>query len=126
MPVKYNVVERGKPADPAAPKKFYAQVKSSGTCDFRKLSGEISRMSSLSRADTMAVLECLVELLPLHIADGEIVRLGEFGSFSMSVKSEGSTTADAVNAGNILNRRLLFRPGRLIRKELNNAEFEKA
>ena len=29
MAVKYNVVERGKPGDPAAPKKYYPSVTSS-------------------------------------------------------------------------------------------------
>ncbi|MBM3126702.1 MAG: DNA-binding protein, partial [Chloroflexi bacterium] len=30
MTVKFNVVERGNPANPAAPKKFYPSVKSTG------------------------------------------------------------------------------------------------
>jgi hypothetical protein len=35
MAVNYVVVERGNPAKPDAPKKFYAQAKSSGELTFR-------------------------------------------------------------------------------------------
>ncbi|MDR1382189.1 MAG: DNA-binding protein, partial [Tannerella sp.] len=38
MAVNYVLVERGNPGNPKAPKKFYAQAKSSGDLTLRKLS----------------------------------------------------------------------------------------
>jgi hypothetical protein len=44
MAVKYNVVAKGNPGNPAAPKKWYALAKSAGELTFRKLSkGRFSR-----------------------------------------------------------------------------------
>lgn len=46
MPVKYNLSEKGNPGNPAAPKKFYANAKSTGEVTFRSLSKEIAEGST--------------------------------------------------------------------------------
>lgn len=43
MTVKFNVVERGNPANREAPKKFYPSVASSGRKTLRQIAGRISK-----------------------------------------------------------------------------------
>ena len=126
MPTKFNVVAKRNPSDPTAPAKYYPSVVSGGRITLRQLARQISDISTVSSLDTMAVLEGLLTIIPREIADGNIVELGDFGSFRLRVQSEGSATAEAVNATHITNIKPLFSPGKKKKKTLNNADFEKA
>lgn len=126
MSAKYNVVARGNPQNLDAPKKYYASFTSSGKVTIRKLAEQIASISTVSSIDTLAVLEAFLQVLPKELADGNIVNLGEFGSFRLKIKSEGSETPEAVNAHNITRVASQFRPGKEFKKVIKNTEFEKA
>lgn len=125
MTVKFNVVERGNPANREAPKKFYASVVSTGRKTMRQLSGRISEMSTVSAADTAAVIEAFLLVLPQELAAGNVVELGDFGNFWLKASSDGSETAEAVRASNITNLLPRFNPGKEFKKVLATVDFEK-
>ena len=126
MSVKYSVSEKGNPLDPKQPKKWYANAKSAGDTTLRTLSKEIAARSTVSPADTQAVLVALTEVLVEHLANGRIVRLGDFGAFQVSVGSTGAETEAKFNTSLIKTKKVAFRPGIDIREMLNNLKFEKA
>ena len=126
MSVKYNVVERGNPSNPAAPKKFYPSIESSGRKTLRQMAERISQISTVSSADTMAVLEALLTTIPQELAAGNIVELGDFGNFWLRSDSEGATTAEEVRASQIKGILPRFNPGKEFKKALDVIEFEKA
>jgi len=125
MTVKFNVVERGNPSNPAAPKKFYPSIKSSGRKTLRQMAERISQISTVSSTDTMAVLEALLTTIPQELAAGNIVELGDFGNFWLKSNSEGSDVAEAVRANSINTILPRFIPGKEFKKILNSIEFEK-
>jgi len=126
MTVKYNVVERGNPTNPAAPKKFYPSIESSGRKTLRQMAARISEISTVSSADTMAVLEALLTVIPQELAAGNIVELGDFGNFWLRADSEGAETAADVRASNIKGVLPRFNAGKEFKKVLDAIEFEKA
>jgi predicted histone-like DNA-binding protein len=126
MPVKYHVVARGKPGDPNAPKKYYPVIKSTGRVTQRDLARQAAEISTLSSADLAAALEIFLTIIPRELADGNIVALGDFGSFSLRVSSEGAETEEAVSAHAIKRVVAGFRPGKQFKKLLGDAEFKKA
>lgn len=127
MPVQYTLSEKGNPADQTAPKKFYANAKSTGEVTFRSLSKEIAAGSTtVSDTDVLAVLNDLSKVLSRHLAEGRIVRFGDFGSFSITLSSEGAETADKFNASMIKNAKIAFRPGIDLKETLAVMKFEKA
>ena len=126
MPVQYTVVAKGNPSDPNAPKKFYAQAKSSGEISLRDLANQISKRSTLSSVDVIAVLEAMLEVIPERISEGDIVRLGDFGSFSLTISSNGSEKEADVTASNIRDNSLNFRPGKHVQKILDVISYKKA
>jgi len=126
MSVKYSVGEKGNPLQPQQPKKWYAIAKSAGDTTLRTLSKEIAARSTISPADTQAVLVALTEVLTEHLANGQIVRLGDFGAFQVSIGSTGAETASKFNASMIKTKKVTFRPGIDIKEMLNNLKFEKA
>jgi predicted histone-like DNA-binding protein len=126
MPAKFNVIARGNPRNPEEPKKYYPSFTSSGKVELRKLSEHIAEISTVSTIDTLAVLEAFLHVVPREMADGNIVDLGEFGSFRLRIKSQGSETAEEVNARSIINIFPHFRPGKVFKDIIRNTIFEKA
>ncbi|MDR1983702.1 MAG: HU family DNA-binding protein [Prevotellaceae bacterium] len=126
MAVKYVLSEKGNPLRPEEPKKWYANAKSTGDISLKALGKQITQRSTVNHADTLAVLEALTQTLTEQLAEGKIVRFGDFGSFQVSVGSEGVESADKFNASYIRTKKITFRPGADIKEMLNNLKFEKA
>ena len=125
MSVKFNVVERGKPGDIEAPKKYYPSIQSSGRVTLRQISQTVSQMSTLSSADTMAVLEALLTVIPQELSRGNIVELGDFGNFWLRTDTEGAETAEEVRASQVTNVLPRFNAGKEFKKVLDTIEFVK-
>ncbi|XZF14942.1 HU family DNA-binding protein [Chitinophagaceae bacterium MMS25-I14] len=125
MSVKFNAVERINPRQPANPKKWYAIARSAGELTLRELANEISERCTLTNADIYAVLESLLQVIPQEIAKGNIVRLGDFGSFSLTLNSSGVATQEEVTSSVIKGNRLHFRPGKAVADQLNAITYRK-
>ncbi len=125
MTVKYNVMPRKNPREPEAAPRYYPVVRSSGRTTQRDLARKGTKMSTMSAADLAAGLEVLLDLIPEELMEGKIVDLGDFGSFRLSVKAEGSDTAEEVTANNIKSLNVRFTPGKEFKDAMNRATFEK-
>ena len=125
MSVKYNVIQKAYPGDPTGPKKFYANSIADGEVSLRNLSKEIAQTSSISESDVYATLIDLAKMLSKHLSDGKIVRLGDFGSFQISISSEGMDAMNKVNSASIKSAKILFRPGLDLRDTLATLKYEK-
>ncbi|MDP9955127.1 putative histone-like DNA-binding protein [Epilithonimonas hungarica] len=126
MPVKYNVTERKNLQDPQAAPKFYASAKADGEINLKSLSKEISGGSTtVSDTDVLAVLNDLIKTVSRHLADGKIVKLGDFGNFQVSISSDGAETAEKVTAALIRSNKINFRPGVDLRDMLSTVKYEK-
>ena len=126
MAVQYVTIARGNPQDPAAPKKYYAQAKGRSVLTFRNLSREIAEGSTtVSDTDVLAVLNDLIKILKRHLSNGEIVRLGDFGTFQVSLSSEGSETEAKFHSSLIRNPKVSFRPGIDLREMIATLKYER-
>lgn len=123
--VKYHLIERVNPQDILGIRKHYAVVHNQGEINLRQLATRISRESTISMMDTMAVLEGLLQVIPDTLIDGRIVKLGELGTFRLSISSDGVDDPDEFNSSMIKALNLRFRPGLLFREQLNKAKFTK-
>lgn len=124
MAISYVVNQRVNPRDPQAPRKFYAMAKSTSEETTRKLATEISKRTGLSVSDVMAVLEAFIDLIPERLIEGAIVRLGDFGSFNLTLSSEGAATAEKFTQAMIKGNNLNFRPGKIVEKVLSTADYK--
>jgi len=126
MPVKYNVVERKNPLDKNSTPKFYAIAKADGEINLRAIAKEIAGGSTtVSDTDVFAVLNDLIKSIARHLNDGEIVKLGDFGTFRLTLSSEGVETAEKVNTSVIKSSKINFRPGQDLQDMLRNIKYEK-
>ena len=126
MPVKYIVVPHKIPSKPDEPVAYYPRLKSSGEVNLREIADDIALDSTVSTADTMAVIEGLIQKTPQYLEDGKIVRLGDLGSFFLSIQAEGSDSPEKVNAAKIKRNKLHFRAGKIMRQMLKHLDYRKA
>lgn len=125
MPISYNVVERGEPGVAGGGEsKFYASAKTTGETNIDKLIERIEKISTVSGADIRGVLYALVDVVPEEMAEGNIVRIGDLGSFRVSISSEGHESADDVSSNSITDSRVIFSPGDKFDRMLNNLTFQ--
>ena len=117
MTVKYNIVERANPTNRAAPKKFYASIRSSGRVTTRELAERAAQMSTLTTVDVMAAIESFLAIVPAE--------LGDFGSFWLRMSSEGAETAEEVRADRIGSLMPRFNPGKEFKRVLDAIKFNK-
>jgi predicted histone-like DNA-binding protein len=125
MAVSYVLSEKGNPLKPEEPKKWYASAVSTGDVRLRALGKEITQRSTVSYADTLAVLEALTQVLRDRLGESKIVRFGDFGSFQIAISSEGVETPEQFSVSKIKSRKVVFRPGVELKEVLNNLKFVK-
>ena len=125
MTVKYNIVERGNPTNPTAPKKFYPSIQSSGRVTTRELAERAAQMSTLTTVDIMAAIESFLAIIPGELAKGNIVELVDFGSLWLRATSEGVDTAEEVNADQITFVLPRFTPVKLFKRYLEIVKLNK-
>jgi predicted histone-like DNA-binding protein len=125
MTVKFNVVERRNPADPDAPKKYYPSIQSSGRVTTRELAEMAAERSTLSTMDMMAAIEGFLAIIPQQLSRGNIVELGDFGSFWLKTTSDGCENAEDVRAGQIVSALPRFNAGKKFKDVLKTIEYTK-
>ena len=123
MPVRYNIVERGNPSNREAPKKYYPSIRSSGRVTTREMAEMAADRSTLTSADMMAAIETFLAIVPQQLAKGNIVELGEFGSFWLKTTSEGAEAVDEVHAAQITSILPRFIPGKTFKKVLKTIDY---
>jgi predicted histone-like DNA-binding protein len=96
----------------------------SGTIGIKEIAKEIEGRSALSLGDVQSVLSNLVEVLPVFLKLGQSVNLEGFGSFRISVSSEGAATPEELNAHHVKAVKLLFLASATLRRNLDGLSFE--
>ncbi|WP_294224898.1 DNA-binding protein [uncultured Chryseobacterium sp.] len=125
MPITFNVVSRKNLQAPNDPPKFYADIVGNGQTTLDDLARYASTVSTVSKADILAVLESTFSKIAQDVADGRIVYVGEYFTVQAGGSSEGRDTAEQVNASSITGLKTIFRPGKMIKDALKLAAVQK-
>ena len=105
--------------------KYYASVHREQPVDIRRFVADVTRASTLNRADVHAAIQAFLELIPLYLADGKIVRLGDLGSFYANISSTGEESEAAVTSKSIKKAYVRFRASAEMKELVNNFKFQK-
>ncbi|WP_420574637.1 HU family DNA-binding protein [Kordia sp.] len=126
MSIKYKVIERGTPGvKGGGTKKYYASTTAREKIDLKQLSERLASISTVTEIDTIAVLQGLVHLLPEYLCKGNSISLGDFGTFTVHLRSEGKDTPEAVNATSIKDVNVTFRPSVEFKQRMKTVKFKK-
>lgn len=123
LQINLKTIQRSNPRDLAAQKQFYVIPEKAGEISLEELSDFISEKCTLTETDVLAVLTALTKEMTTHLMQGKIVRFGSFGSFQVGISSNGVATAGETSRTQVKNSRVIFRPGKRIKKGLENIEY---
>ena len=89
------------------------------------MSERIQQNCTVTKADVHAVLVALEDVIILALKSGEIVRLGDLGTFQIGVSSKGAVTEEDFNVSLIKKARIKFRPGVALSSFLTTLSYAK-
>jgi predicted histone-like DNA-binding protein len=124
--ILYSLIQKVNPRDLEAPRKYYAVKQPQGNVTVWELAARISRESMLGIIETTAVIEALLQSIPELLAEGKLVQLGEFGSYRLTLSSEGAESPETFNVGMITSPNLIFRAGREFQDKLSQVKYSRA
>ena len=123
--VTYSVVPRINPREKNDPPKYYAQAQASGDVNIREMSERIQQTCTVTKADVYAVLVSMEDVIIDALKSGEIVRLGDLGTFQIGVSGKGTLTEEEYDSSLIEKARINFRPGIALSGILTNLSYAK-
>ena len=123
--VTYSVVQRINPREKNDPPKYYAQAQASGDVNIREMSERIQASCTVTKADVYAVLVSMEDVIIDALKSGEIVRLGDLGTFQIGVSGKGTLTEEEYDSSLIQKARINFRPGIALSGILTNLSYAK-
>ena len=123
--VTYSVSPRINPRDKEAAPKYYGHVQAKGDVSIREMAERIQASCTVTKSDVYAVLVALEDVIIDALKGGEIVRLGDIGSFQIGISSKGAVTEEDYSDSLIKQARINFRPGIPLKGILSNLSFEK-
>ncbi|MCM0275913.1 HU family DNA-binding protein [Bacteroides fragilis] len=126
MSVKYSILKRKNPLKPLETPKFYAQIQSNGEEDFKSMTRAVADRCTVTGSDAKAVLDAFMTVMLQRLANGQIVRLNDLGSFRISVSSKGVTDEKDFNASKITKARIIFTPCAELKSMCKSLTFSKS
>ena len=123
--MKYKMKQRRNPADPSAPKKYYASPVYHGKITKKEIADDLVLISALSRGDISSVIENLLDSVPKYMLKGYSVQLGELGTLRISFSSSGVNTVEEFTVALMRGKKIIFTPGPAFKDILNRLSFEK-
>lgn len=123
--VNYSVSPRVNPNDRDSAPKYYGHVQANGDVSLREMSERIQQTCTVTKADVYAVLVALEDVIAESLKGGEIVRLGDLGTFRISISSKGVLKEDEYDESHITGARINFRPGVALNGVLSELTYRK-
>ena len=113
----------GNPFDKNEPKKAYAKAQINGEMSLKELSTEVSKRSTVHRADVSGVLIATVECMFEALKSGKQVDFGELGKFRLQLSSDGAESAEKFTSNHITGASIQFIPGDDLKNLFANLDF---
>ena len=123
--VTYSVSPRINPRDKEAAPKYYGHVQARGDINLREMAERIQSTCTVHKSDVFAVLVALEDVITEALKSGEIVRLGDLGTFQIGISSKGAVTEEDYTDSLIKKARINFRPGSALVGALDGLTFQK-
>jgi predicted histone-like DNA-binding protein len=122
MSILLRIIKKINPQDKTK-FKFHLVQKKAGSQDMDAMAVKIARREDITEGNVMAVIKGLLHEMGSMLALNQTVRLGKFGSFHLSVQSEGADTPEELTTRNVKHVKIVFVPGTELKDELAHLSF---
>lgn len=124
MAILLTKVERKNPQDKDLPSKFYPVQSTIRQVDETTVAEEIADETTLNPAEALMAIRQLRKIVVRELLNSNSVKLGNWGSFSVTLKTGGADTPELVKASNVKQVNMRFTPGVEVKEALQKATFE--
>lgn len=123
MAILIKPVQRVNPLKPTDPQRWYVTQVTTAQVDETQVAMDLADETTLNPSEAMMAIRQLRKILLRRLLGGESVKLGNWGSFSVTLSSTPSDTKEAVTARNIKSVNLNFQPDEAFKTDLQKAQF---
>lgn len=83
----------------------------------------IADETTLNPMEAQMAIRQLRKIVQRLLLDGKSVKLGNWGSFNVTLNTEGAATKDALTARNVKSVNINFQPGEELKTAMQKADF---
>ena len=123
MAILVKPVQRFNPMDKEAEKKWYVTQLTTAQVDETQVAMDLADETTLNPSEAMMAIRQLRKILLRRLLAGESVKLGNWGSFSVTISSTGVLAKELVNTHCIKSVNLNFQPDEAFKTDLQKATF---
>jgi predicted histone-like DNA-binding protein len=105
--------------------KYYPCAISQGEVNLNDLAKIVASRCTISRADCHGVIMALSEVIGQQLVQGNIVRLDELGTFSLTLQGTAADSPEPLGKANIKGARIVFQPSRDIKIFLKSIVYKR-
>ncbi len=125
MAIKYKLIKRKNLSKPDALEKYYAVFSSSGITNVRDMVEDIREFTSLTEPDILSVISALRICMQKSVSQGKSIRWDNFGTFILSLNSEGVEREEDFTDKMIKKTNIHFREGEDLSTTLRNVKYKR-
>lgn len=123
MAILIKPIQRVNPQDTKADKKWYITQVTTAMVDETQVAMDLADETTLNPSEAMMAIRQLRKILLRRLLGGESVKLGNWGSFGITLNSEGVEDRKKVSARQIKSINLNFQPDEQFKSDLQKASF---
>ncbi len=126
MALFYNKVQRKNPNHQEESGKWYPVLRSVSQVSEKEVAKRIADETTLNPKEAEMAIYQLLKVLKDELLSGNTVQLGDWGSFYLTINSDGVAEEKDVTATQVKQVNINFRAGSELREALDKAEFKPA
>lgn len=123
MSIFLKPVQRRNPADENAPMKWYPVQHTTKLVDESEVAELIADETTLNPMEAQMAIRQLRKVVQRLLLDGKSVKLGNWGTFNVTLNTEGADTKEALTSRNVKNVNINFQPGSELKTAMQKADF---
>lgn len=123
MSIFLKPVQRRNPADEDAPMKWYPVQYTTKLVDETEVAELIADETTLNPMEAQMAIRQLRKVVQRLLLDGKSVKLGNWGTFNVTLNTEGADTKEALTARNVKTVNINFQPGTELKAAMQRADF---
>lgn len=126
MPIFYNKVQKKNPSDKTAAPKWYLALRRVSMMKEKEVAKAIADETTLNPKEAEMALSQFQKVLSRALLNGHTVQLGDWGTFYLTLNSEGSETEAEVTPAKVKKINIRFLPGKELQESIDKATFMEA
>ena len=123
MSIFLKAVQRINPSEPDEPKKWYPVQYTTKMVDESEVAMLIADETTLNPMEAAMAIRQLRKVVQRLLLDGKSVKLGDWGTFNITLNTEGAERKEDLTARNVKRVNINFQPADEMKAAMQKADF---